>query len=103
MTADRLGLTPILKHSFPEDYQTVLARAFYEISEATPLYLFPQWRECTGLEETPLLGSKDLGVFTQKVGSGILQRQQPVQDASGQGQIYYPHAHLSKAVLNAAV
>jgi transposase len=67
-TADRLGLTHILKHSFPEDYQTVLALAFYEISEAAPLYLFPQWRECTDLEETPLLRSKDLSVFTQKVG-----------------------------------
>jgi transposase len=66
--ANQLGLTLILKRTFPEDYQTLLALAFFEISEAAPLYLFPYWRDATGLETLPLLRSKDLSYFTQRVG-----------------------------------
>lgn len=66
--AEQLGLTSILRHTFPEDYRTLLALVFFEISEAAPLYLFPYWRESTGLEALSLLGSKDLTRFTGRVG-----------------------------------
>ena len=65
--ANQLGLTLILKRTFSEDYQILLALAFFEISEAAPLYLFPYWRDATGLENLPLLRSKDLSHFTQRV------------------------------------
>jgi transposase len=66
--AEQLSLIPLLRDSFPEDYQTLLALAFFEISEAAPLYLFPYWRESTSLEALPLLRSKDLTRFTERVG-----------------------------------
>jgi hypothetical protein len=66
--ADQLGLTAILKHLFPKDYPTLLALAFFEISEAAPLYLFASWKESTDLKEIPVLRSKDLSAFTQRVG-----------------------------------
>jgi hypothetical protein len=68
MIADQLGLTAILKHLFPKDYPTLLALAFFEISEAAPLYLFASWKESTDLKEIPVLRSKDLSAFTQRVG-----------------------------------
>jgi transposase len=67
-TAERVGLTAILKRIFPKDYQTLLALAFFEISEAAPLYLFASWREFTDLKETPVLRSKELTAFTQRLG-----------------------------------
>lgn len=66
--AEQVGLTQTLKPIFPADYQTLLALAFFEISEAAPLYLFPYWRESTCLEEVTPMRSKDLTIFTQKVG-----------------------------------
>lgn len=72
--ADRMGLTPILKQSFPEDYRTLLALAFFEISEVAPLYLFPYWRESTWLEEVTPLRSKDLTLFTQRLGQKERER-----------------------------
>lgn len=38
--SDKLGLTEILQVYFPENYQEILALAFYEIIEASALYLF---------------------------------------------------------------
>jgi transposase len=66
--ADRVGLTPVLKQTFPEDYRILLALAFFEISEVAPLYLFPYWQESTWLEEVTPLRSKDLTLFTQRLG-----------------------------------
>jgi hypothetical protein len=66
--ADQLGLTAILKQIFPKDYQTLLALAFFEISEAAPLYLFASWKEATALKGIPVPRSKELSAFTQRVG-----------------------------------
>jgi transposase len=66
--AEQLGLTAILKRIFPKDHHTLLALAFFEISEAAPLYLFASWRESTALKETPVLPSKELTAFTQRLG-----------------------------------
>ena len=73
--AEQLGLTAILKRISPKDYHTLLALAFFEISEAAPLYLFASWRECTALKETPVLGSKELTAFTQRLGGMEQERQ----------------------------
>ena len=43
--SDKLGLTEILKLYFPENYQEILALAFYEIMEASALYQFSYWFE----------------------------------------------------------
>ena len=42
--------------------------AFFEISEAAPLYLFPAWREATTVAALPRLRSRDLTRFTERVG-----------------------------------
>lgn len=66
--ADRIGLSHLLKQVFPDDYHTILALAFFEISEAQPLYLFPYWVESTWLNEVQALPSKALTTFTRKLG-----------------------------------
>ena len=66
--AEHLGLTQVLKTVFPNDYQTFLALAFFEISEATPLYLFPSWVESTFLYAVKPLRSGELTKVTQKMG-----------------------------------
>lgn len=68
MLMERLGLTSILKPTFPEDYRLLLALAFFEISEAAPLYLFPYWQDSTSLEALPLRRSKELTRFTERGG-----------------------------------
>jgi transposase len=66
--AEQIGLPPILKAVFPTDYRTLLALAFFEISEAAPLYLFPYWVESSAVAEVSPLSSRDLTTFTQNLG-----------------------------------
>jgi transposase len=66
--ADRIGLSHLLKQVFSDDYHTILALTFFEISEAQPLYLFPYWVESTWLPEVPSLPPKALTTLTRKLG-----------------------------------
>jgi transposase len=66
--AEHLGLTQLLKNLFPNDYQIILALAFFEISEAVPLYVFPYWAESTVLAGDQPLSPKALSIFTEKLG-----------------------------------
>jgi transposase len=43
--SNQIGLTDILKTSFPENYLEILTCAFYEVSEKKPLYLCQSWCE----------------------------------------------------------
>lgn len=40
-----IGLTKVLKATFPKEYLEILTCAFYEISESKPLYLCQGWCE----------------------------------------------------------
>lgn len=66
--ASRIGLRRILQRVFPEDYATLLALAYFEISEAAPLYLFPEWLTSSCLDGVQLRRAKDLTAFTHHVG-----------------------------------
>ncbi len=66
--AEEIKLTQLLKNVFPSDYQRLLALAYFEISEAVPLYIFPYWAESTVLEGEQPLNPKALTAFTEKIG-----------------------------------
>jgi hypothetical protein len=66
--SDDIGLTPILRETFPADYQELLALAFFELSEGNPLYVFPYWANITFLDSTKSLRSFHVTEFTQKIG-----------------------------------
>ncbi len=53
---------------FPDEYLTLFALAFFEISEAIPLYLFPYWAETTFLDHVSPLSSRELTTLTQQIG-----------------------------------
>lgn len=53
---------------FPDEYLTLFALAFFEISEAIPLYLFPYWAETTFLDHVSPLSSQELTTLTQQIG-----------------------------------
>lgn len=66
--AKQCGLTQTLKESFHEDFETLLALAIFEVSEAVPLYLFPYWVESSFLTFVKALNSKEISRFTAKIG-----------------------------------
>lgn len=74
--ANKLGLTALLKTVFPDEHATILALALFEISEATPLYLFPYWVESTWVDQVPPLSSRDLTTFTQHIGRMDVEREE---------------------------
>lgn len=53
--SERLCLPQLLVKIFPENFNEILALAYYEIAQSSPLYLFPYW-----LEEHFLTGVKKL-------------------------------------------
>ena len=77
--SDKLGLTEILKSLFPENYQEILALAFYEIIEASALYLFPYWLDEHNLPCVKKLYSPDLSKLCDTLGRSQTQRVDFVQ------------------------
>lgn len=63
--SNSVGLTDILKKTFPDKWEEMLTCAFFEVSERKPLYLCEQWSDST---QTPL-GK----VFTSQRISELLQ------------------------------
>jgi len=53
--ATKLGLPALLQHVFLDDASVLLALAVFEISEAAPLYLFPNTRD---LRKCPSFGGR---------------------------------------------
>jgi hypothetical protein len=45
--SSKIGLTEILKTAFPNDWRSILACVFFEVSEGKPLYLCSTWLEST--------------------------------------------------------
>lgn len=66
--AERSGVRAILQQVFAEDAAMLLALACFEVNEAAPLYLFPQWIETTALTEVKALSSAELTTLTQRLG-----------------------------------
>jgi len=74
--SERIGLTKILKESFPDDYNELLFISFYELCESKPLYLFNCWAELTYFKDTKYLNSQDISRLMKKIGSLDKQRQE---------------------------
>jgi hypothetical protein len=66
--ATRIGLTALLQRVFGEDAAMILALACFEICDAAPLYLFPQWIDSTYMERVKALSSAELTTLTQRLG-----------------------------------
>ena len=77
--SDKLGLTEILKSLFPENYQEILALVFYEIIEASALYLFPYWLDEHNLPSVKKLYSPDISKLCDTLGRSQIQRVDFVQ------------------------
>lgn len=77
--SDKLGLTEILKPLFPDNYQEILALAFYEIIEASALYLFPYWLDEHNLPRVKKMYSPDISKLCDILGRSQTQRVEFVQ------------------------
>lgn len=77
--SDKLGLTDILKPLFPDNYQEILALAFYEIIEASALYLFPYWLDEHNLPRVKKMYSPDISKLCDILGRSQTQRVEFVQ------------------------
>jgi len=72
--SDKLGLTEILKTIFPDEYQEILALAYYEIMEASPFYLFPYWHDEQYLPDVNKLHSGHISKLCEELGKSETQR-----------------------------
>ena len=64
----------IVKENFPNHYAELIALAFYEIIEASPLYLFPYWHEEHYLPNTKKMDSSAISKFCDEIGRDQHQR-----------------------------
>lgn len=64
----QIGLEDILKSSFPNHYKEIIALAYYEITEASPYYLFPFWLEEHYLPKTKKMDSPAISRFCDELG-----------------------------------
>jgi len=66
--AEKLGVTGILKSLFPENYLEILGLSFFEIIEASGLYLFPYWLDEQYLPGVKKLHSPDISKLCEALG-----------------------------------
>ncbi len=66
--AKELGLFQILKSVFPDKFEQILSLAFYEITEASPLYLFEYWQQDSFLPEIKLMDSHACSSLCEDIG-----------------------------------
>jgi transposase len=80
LLANRLGLTDILKCAFPNDYLEILSLAYYEISDASPSFLFHYWLEEQNLPEVKKLHSSGISELCDRLGRSEKQRTNVTRD-----------------------
>jgi transposase len=66
--AKEIGLYQVLKSVFPNNFEQILALSFYEIMEASPLYLFEYWQQDSFLPETKTMDSQDCSSLCEEIG-----------------------------------
>ncbi len=72
--SNQIGLTKILKSVFPEAYNEIFALCYYEIMEASPLYLFPYWFDEQYLINVKRLHSSGISKLCDELGRSQIQR-----------------------------
>jgi len=66
--AKELGLYQILETVFPDTFEQILALTFYEITEASPMYLFEYWQQDSFLPEIKSMDSYACSSLCEDVG-----------------------------------
>lgn len=66
--AKELGLYQILKSVYPDKFEQMLALAFYEIIEASPLYLFEYWQQDAHFPEIKTMDSHSCSSLCEEIG-----------------------------------
>ncbi len=72
--AEKIGLKNIIEKCFPAHHKELLALAFYEISEGSPLYLFPYWLEENHLPRVRKMESSSISKFCEEIGRSQQQK-----------------------------
>ncbi len=72
--SNKTGLTEILKSVFPETYAEICALCYYEIMEASPMYLFPYWFDEQYLINVKRLHSSGISKLCDDLGRSQVQR-----------------------------
>ena len=65
--AENTGLQEILRDVFPEDWQEILACAWYSLCEQKALYLCEQWRETAAIDQHLSLSSPRISELLQSL------------------------------------
>ncbi len=66
--AKEIGLYQVLKSVFPDTVEQILAFAFYEIMEASPLYLFEYWQQDSFFPEIKTMDSQACSSLCEDIG-----------------------------------
>lgn len=66
--SERLGLPKLLEKVFPSHVKEILALAYYEIAQASPLYLFPYWLEEHHLPHVRKMDSSSISSLCEEIG-----------------------------------
>ena len=66
--SERLGLPELLEKVFPVNFKEMMALAFYEIAQASPLYLFPYWLEEHHLPGVKKIDSTTISELCEEIG-----------------------------------
>ena len=72
--SSKIGLTEILKTAFPNDWRSILACVFFEVSEGKPLYLCSTWLESTYTDLLDALPSQRISELLKAVGEDLRAR-----------------------------
>lgn len=72
--AEEIGLVVVLKESFPDNWNEILACAFFEVSECRPLYLCKSWLELSYVENTKELTSQRISELLKDIGKRFEDR-----------------------------
>lgn len=66
--AETIGLQRICSNCFGQSCKELMALAYYQIIESSPLYLFPYWLEETHLPHVAKMDSSAISKFCQEIG-----------------------------------
>jgi transposase len=72
--SSKIGLTEILKTAFPNEWRSILACVFFEVSEGKPLYLCSTWLESTYTDLLDALPSQRISELLKAVGEDLRAR-----------------------------
>lgn len=70
----RIGLTEIIRDTFPDEWEKLLTCVFFEVSEGKPLYLCGTWLEGTATDLIDKLPSQRISELLKSLGQNLAAR-----------------------------